>query len=40
MIQLRMNLKRYLAIKYLGAFNTTYIAFIEYQQRNRKNTLF
>ena len=38
--QRRMNLKRQLAMKYLGALNITYLAFIKYQQRIRKNTLF
>ena len=36
-----MTLKTHLAMKYLGAFNTTYLAFIEYQQRKckKKKTL-
>ena len=38
MKQLRMDLKRHLAMKYLGALNTTYLVFIEYQQRKCKNT--
>ena len=37
--QLRMNLKRHLTMKYLGVLNTTYLVFIEYQQRKCKNTL-
>ena len=37
--ELRMNLKRHLAIKYLGALDTTYLGFIEYQQRKRMNIL-
>ena len=38
--QLRMNLKRHLALKYLSSFITTYLTFIEYQQRKHKNTRF
>ena len=37
--QLRMNLKRHLTMKYLGALNTTYLVFIEYQQGKRRNTI-
>ena len=37
--QLRMNLKRHPTMKYLGALNTTYLVFIEYQQQKSKNTL-
>ena len=36
--QLRMSLKNHLAMKYLGALNTTYLAFIEYQHQIPKNT--
>ena len=36
--QLCMNLKIHVAMKYLGAINTTYLVFIKYQQRKRKNT--
>ena len=34
----RMILKIHLAMKYLGALNTIYLVFMEYQQRKRKNT--
>ena len=34
------NLKRHLPMKYLGAFKTRYLVFIEYQRRKCKNTLF
>ena len=38
--QRRVNLKRRLAMEYLGALNIIYLAFIKYQQRIHKNTLF
>ena len=36
--QLRMSLKKHLAMKYLDALNTTYLAFIEHQHQKPKNT--